>query len=88
MTNKQWEEIDKAVIEKLDSIDLLSEMNSREDLYDFMDRLEKKYPFKLHDAISLFDGFSRDSFSYYLSSRYKNKEMYLNEYTSIDVIKR
>jgi len=76
MKKDQFEIIEKAVIKKLDSIDLLSEMkDNREDLYNFMDRLEKKYPFKISDYEFLFDGFSRDDFNDYLYKRYKNKEI-------------
>jgi len=58
MTSQEWKEVEQEVIKLLDSINLISEMKQgREDLKDFMDRLEEKYPFKFHDAVSLFDAF-------------------------------
>jgi len=89
MTNQEWEEAEQEVIKLLDSINLISEMKQgREDLKDFMDRLEEKYPFKFHDAVSLFDAFSMEDFEDYLHERYKNIDCYTQEYTYIDIIKR
>jgi len=89
MTSQEWEEVEQEVIKSLDSINLITEMKQgREDLKDFMDRLEEKYPFKFHDAVSLFDAFSMEDFEDYLYERYKNIDCYTQEYTYIDIIKR
>jgi len=88
MTIQQWEEIEQEVIKALDSINLISEMKQGiEDLKDFMDRLEEKYLFKFHNAISLFDCFGMEDFEDYLYKRYKNIDCYTQEYTRVDIIK-
>jgi len=89
MTRQEWEEVEQEVIKFLDSINLISEMiQGRENLKDFMDRLEEKYPFKFHNVVSLFDGFGTEDFEDYLYKRYKNIDCYTQEYTSVDIIKR
>jgi len=89
MTRQEWEEVEQEVIKFLDSINLISEMkDGREDLKDFMDRLEEKYPFKFHNVVSLFDGFGSEDFEDYLYKRYKNIDCYTQEYTRVDIIKR
>jgi len=89
MTHQEWEETEQEVIKFLDSINLITEMkHGREDLKNFMDRLEQKYPFKFYGAVSLFDGFSMEDFKDYLYERYKNIDCYTQEYTQVDIIKR
>jgi len=89
MNQKEWYEGEQETIKLLDSINLINEMeDGREDLKDFMDKLEEKYSFKCHDAISLFDGFGIEDFKDYLYNRYKNKECYINEYIITDIVKR
>jgi len=89
MTRQEWEEVEQEVIKFLDSINLISEMiQGRENLKDFMDRLEEKYPFKFHNVVSLFDGFGTEDFEDYLYKRYKNIDCYTQEYTRVDIIKR
>ena len=89
MTYQEWKEVEQEVIKLLDSINLISEMiQGREDLKDFMDRLEEKYPFKFHNAVSLFDAFGTEDFEDYLYKRYKNIDCYTREYTQVDIIKR
>jgi len=89
MTRQEWEEVEQEAIKLLDSINLISEMKQgREDLKDFMDRLEEKYPFKFHGAVSLFDAFSMEDFEDYLHERYKKIDCYTRQYVSIDIIKR
>jgi len=89
MTSQEWEEVWQEVIKLLDSINLIAEMKQgREDLTDFMNRLEEKYPFKFHSAVSLFDAFGMEDFEDYLYKRYKDIDCYTQEYTYIDIIKR
>ena len=90
MNGEQWDEVERAVIRKLDSIDLLSEMQyGREPIHDFMKRLEEKYPFKYIEAETLFDAFCPENFEDYLHKRYeKNSEFYTQDYTRTDIFKR
>lgn len=62
-----WKKENEDVFKKLDSIDLTSEMKQREKLYDFMDRLEEKYPY---EPYGLFNNFSPGDFEEYLFQRY------------------
>lgn len=83
-----WDKIESEVIKKLDSIDLLKEMeDGSEPIYDFMNRLEEKYPFECETIVSLFDGFGSCEFDDYLRNRYSSSECRIEEYIRVDVIK-
>lgn len=93
--NIDWNAINNAVKEKLDSINLLHEMkDGRENIRDLMDRLEAKYPFeythpqlRIEKIVSLFDCFDEFDFQEYINKRYNCKECYAEEYSRIDIWK-
>jgi len=89
MTYRECREIGIKVMKFLDLIDLLSEMkDGRENLREFMYRLEEKYPFKYLEAVSLFDAFNESDFDYYLTKRYDYNECYTDEIIYTDIVKR
>lgn len=93
--SKHWEIINDVITKILDSIDLISEMkDEEEDLCDFMQRLEKKYPFEYINEqsgklkiISLFNDFDSVDFQYYLYKRYGYSKFFINTYEVVMISK-